>query len=251
MKHWHLCERWRKAGIELPCPLSGFAEHEDEREDEDEIEAPSKVPRGIIPARKTGGSGKSGKKKRLDETIRQILLDARSQGVIKALGEAIPVVPTGVPLPQPQTPRPGIPVPTGGSGSGGQGALASEADFFRGGSNEKGQGRIPTAAAAALNVLISQAGPQASPTRTADIAETAVTETIHRFIQGVSGITANEIAELTAILAVGGAGAVAGGGFFFNATARMQNLIGKAPGDFKLSADQEGPNSEEPDFENS
>lgn len=245
MKHWHLCERWKRAGFENPCPLSAFADHEEEDDDDtadDTFErktAKDKPKELKIFAERKPGAQAGEKAKTLEQVINEILLDVRSQAVVKALGQGVPVVPTGVPKPPTLKPAPA--------------GLPSEEPHFAGGgpgTGIPGPAKIPTAAAAALNTLIQGAGAQSSGVRTADIAERAITETINRFVDASSGITANEIAQTVAVFAAGGAGAigVAGGGFFVNAAARMKALLGKAGGDFKLTSNSEGPNSEEEFF---
>lgn len=233
MKHWHLCERWERAGFSNVCPLSGFANHEGSRKRRAEPDQPDPVSKGIEPRVLVGEKPKQkgeDQRRRLERQLEEILSDPRAVPVVEAIGQGVPVFPTGVPVTPPQ--------PVGAGQVPGVPPSGAPARLPRGvvrGLDVPVEARQPTGAAAALNTVVRNVGgvqeadiahlnmPGTTENVVNDLAERAVTEEFRLGRREVAGFgVAGAAAAAAGYLGLKGSGAPAGGGFLFNATERLK-----------------------------
>ncbi len=241
MKHWHTCQRWEENGF--VCPFSKLPQHEELQDPQDERPGTKKIPRSVVPEGKPAikivpparGKAKAEKKKKIDREIEEILRDVKEPVRVPAVVEPVGEVP-GLPYRDLES-RPTNVIPPKVAAM----AVAKVARTVpakvqeaQRKTAEKRAGREAEAGYRARVQVPAGAEGEAGytppvdprsrrvadkPAFAAGIAEMAVADTMGRSPGGFRmrrGLVAAAIAG----------GAVAGAGFYFNASQRMNQLIG-------------------------
>ena len=254
MKHWHRCDRWTNKKI--ACPFSSLAQHEGIREPfapepEDEGE-PWPKPPVLAPekAKPKRGAGRTGllagaaDVPSIDEMLREIMEDLERRG-LKPVPEGDPVIPPVGPVPK--RPPVGPPAPLPGRSPAPARAPAPALARVPAPAAAHAVRRVMSSVPKGLRSTVRQPlrgpgeglrgarGRMAGLTavRAAGLAEMAVAQSLSRGRRERGGGTYRRAVAGAVAVGAGGAGAYlamrgrggGSGGYFFNASRRMRQLV--------------------------